>query len=177
MRKHRKLTGSLKVVEGDVIRPLRTGRRRPGREEVHALADRPRWEIETLLEEKEHEASSPGWGHLMSLVGVFSAAFSPVCALLIAFAGFMAEDPRLQTKLTVQDAGQTYVEVMWMLCGLAALLVISYGVLSFRANLYRNRCIEWSIAAKSALRLMGERSDAQNPPTLKHFWSRLTRRP
>lgn len=177
MRKHRKLTGSLKVVPGDVIRPLRTGWRRPGREEVHALADRPRWEIETLLEEKEREASSPGLGHLTSLVGVFSAAFSSVCALLLAFAGFMAEDPRLQTKLTVQDAGQTYVEVMWMLCGLAALLIVLYGAFSLRANLYRNRCIEWSIAAKSALRLMDERSDDQTPPTSKNFWARLTRRP
>ncbi|WP_287902075.1 hypothetical protein [Arthrobacter sp.] len=79
---------------------------------------------------------------------------------LIAFAGFMAEDPRLQTKLSVQDAGQTYVEVMWMLCSLAALLIIFYAAVSFRANLYRNRCIDWSIAAKSALRLMEERNGA-----------------
>lgn len=158
MRIYQNLTRSLRLVADDPIRPLRTGFRRPGREEIEHLSNRPRAEVETLLEEKQRGITDPAWGHLLNFVGIIGLAFSVVSTGLIAFAGFMAEDPRLQTKLSVQDAGQTYVEVMWMLCSLAALLIIFYAAVSFRANLYRNRCIDWSIAAKSALRLMEERT-------------------
>jgi|GEM_PF-4801265 len=175
MRKHQKLTSSLRLVEGDVIRPLRTGWHRPGRTDVYALAERPRWEIETLLEEKEHEASSPGWGYLMSFVGVVSAAFSAACALLIAFAGFMTGDPRLREHISVSEAGHMYVETAQIVGTIAITLVAYCGVLVIRAIIDLDRCRRWIWAAKSALRLIEERSEARNAPKPKNLWGWLKR--